>query len=479
MKIEAKKILVLALAATFLGASISSLAEEVESRKLSIMKVTGENAYIRKGTNRRLKVINGMGLSQGNHVETGDDSTVYIEADGDRFIRLDENSTVQITKASAKSLKLTLGSGNVFFNVDKPLDEDEEMIFEAAHTSMSIRGTSGVFTFNPLKMEFYLIEGSVTWDLGNGNTVDLKAGEAIKMERDFTNMSLGPAAEVIYTLKTTAPFQWTDLDHDGLEAIMENRDKIDLTAIGLDTPEKIQEAFEKVEAYKKEQEAVKVLYDNDDDDCYYDNNPSPSTPTQPSVTTDSNADEEGNENQDSGSDSENNTGTGDETGSGAEDETESGAEDETGSGAEDETGSGTEDETGSGTEDETGSGTEDETGSGTGDENGSGTENETGSGTGDGTGTGTTTEKYYVNRTDGPTIDNGTYNLQPGVNGTYIGMEEKEEIWYWKWANYNDSIGTFENGSWVWSSEDYPETLDSGFYTLIDADYLEALIPTE
>ena len=84
-----------------------------------------------------------------------------------------------------------------------------------------------------------------------------------------------------------------------------------------------------------------------------------------------------------------------------------------------------------------------------------------------------------MNRTDGPTINNGIYDLRPGVNGTYIGMEEKEEIWYWKWANYNDSIGTFENGSWVWSSEDYPETLDSGFYTLIGADYLEALIPTE
>lgn len=438
MKIEAKKILVLALAATFFGASISSLAEEIESRKLSIMKVTGETAYIRKGANRRLKVTNGMGLSQGNHVETGDDSTVYIEADGDRFIRLDENSAVEITKASAKSLKLTLGSGNVFFNVDKPLAEDEEMVIEAAHTSMSIRGTSGVFTFNPLKMEFYLIEGSVTWDLGNGNTIDLKAGEAIKMERDFTNMTPGPAAEVIYTLKTSAPFQWTDLDHDGLEAIMENRDRIDLTAIGLDTPEKIQEAAEKVEAYKKEQEAAKDLYgDDDDDDYYYDNNPSPSTPTPPSVTTDSNADQDGNENQDSGNGSENNTGTG--------------------------------------------SGAGDETGSGTGDETGNGTGGETGDGTGSDTGTGTTTEKYYVNRTDGPTINNGTYNLQPGVNGTYIGMEKQveDEVWYWKWADYNDSIGSFENGSWVWSSEDYPENLDSDFYDLYLAEDLEALIPTE
>lgn len=276
-----KKLVVLALAATFFGVSISSLAEEIESRKLSILEANGNYTYVKKANGREFKAIKGMGLAQGNKVITGKDSKIYIEADEDKVIRLDEKTIVEISKASAKSLNLKLHSGNLFFNVDKPLGSDENMTFEAAHTSMSIRGTSGVFSFNPLKMEFFLVEGSVKWDLGDGNIVEIKAGEAIQMERDVSTLPLGPGAdaEAIYTFTKKVPFQWTDLDDDGLEAIMENRALLDLTSIGLDTPEEIKQAAEKVEEYRKAQELEKTnskSNDDDDDDDFYEPETSPS-----------------------------------------------------------------------------------------------------------------------------------------------------------------------------------------------------------
>ena len=281
MKIKIKKLVVLALAATFFGVSISSLAEEIESRKLSILEANGNHTYVKKANGREFKAIKGMGLAQGNVVITGKDSKIYIEADEDKVIRLDEKTIVEISKASAKSLKLKLNSGNLFFNVDKPLGSDEDMTFEAAHTSMSIRGTSGVFSFNPLKMEFFLVEGSVEWDLGDGNIVEIKAGEAIQMERDPSTIPLGPGAdaEAIYTFTKKVPFQWTDLDDDGLEAIMENRALLDLTSIGLDTPEEIKQAAEKVEEYRKAQELERInskSNDDDDDDDSYEPETSPS-----------------------------------------------------------------------------------------------------------------------------------------------------------------------------------------------------------
>ena len=259
MKINGKKIAVIALAATFLCVSISSLAEEIESRKLSILEATGSYTYVKKANGREFKATKGMGLGQGNEVITGAGSKIYIEADDDKVIRLDEDTVVEISKASAKSLKLTLHSGNLFFNVDKPLGSDEDMTFEAAHTSMSIRGTSGVFSFDPLKMEFFLVEGSVQWDLGDGNVVEIKAGESIEMVRDISTGEFGPGVEGIYTFNKKVPFQWTDLDDDSLEAIMENRALLDLTAIGLDTPEEIKQAADKVEEYRKKKEAEASL----------------------------------------------------------------------------------------------------------------------------------------------------------------------------------------------------------------------------
>lgn len=303
MRIRGKKMAVLALAATFLSVSISSLAEEIDSRKFSVLEVTGDSAYIQKGTARKLKAIKGMGLGHGNQVGTGEDSTVYIEADGDKVIRLDENSLVDITKASAKSLNLTLRSGKLFFNVDKPLAADEEMVFKASHTSMSIRGTSGVLNYNPLKMEFFLIEGAVNWDLGDGTVVDLNAGETIVLERDLEDVRLGPALPVVYHLTKKAPFQWTDLDEDGLEAVMENRAQLNLTAIGLDTPEEIQEAADKVEQYRNSQKPPKYTTnrsddDNDDDYDYEEESseesseePSEESSEEPSIASDSDAEE--------------------------------------------------------------------------------------------------------------------------------------------------------------------------------------------
>lgn len=288
-----KKAAVLALAAAFLTVSISSLAEEIESRKLSILETSGENVFVMKANNKKIKAAKGMSLGQGNEVSTGKFSKIYIEADKDKVLRLDELTEVEISKASAKSLKLTLKNGDLFFNVDKPLSSDEDMTFEAAHTSMSIRGTSGIFSFNPLNMQFYLVEGNVSWDLGDGTVVELKAGEAIELERDWGGQPMGPGASVVYKLKTQVPFDWTDLDEEGLAALMENKELLDLTAIGLDTEEELDQAELKVEEHYKEQEkketAYNSRYDRDDDDRPVNNKPTNNNPT--TDASDSNADE--------------------------------------------------------------------------------------------------------------------------------------------------------------------------------------------
>ena len=49
MKTKLKRFAVMTLAATFLCVSISALAEEIESRKLSILEASGNYTYVKKG----------------------------------------------------------------------------------------------------------------------------------------------------------------------------------------------------------------------------------------------------------------------------------------------------------------------------------------------------------------------------------------------------------------------------------------------
>ena len=246
MKLKWKKAAVIAMIAATLGASISALAEEIESRKLAVIQVEGTEAYITKPNGGKHKAVKGMSLGQGNKVSTGKDTYVYITADDDKTFKMDDNSIIAISKASAKTLSVELQDGELFFNVEKPLGADEELSFRAANTSMSIRGTSGWLRYDAMDMEFFLVEGKVTWEI-DGEEVVINAGERVVLERDWGGKTPAPGMPLVYKLKEKVPFTWKDLSDDALIAVMENRAKINLAAIGLDAPEKIAEAAAKVE----------------------------------------------------------------------------------------------------------------------------------------------------------------------------------------------------------------------------------------
>lgn len=259
--------MVLAVLAACLSANLCSFADDTESRKLSILQVSGEETYVMKKAPRRLTAVAGMNLGEGNQVSTGKASSIYIEADDDKTLKLDNNTMVDIEKASAKSLKLTLQKGKLFFNVEKPLGEDEELQFKAAHTSMSIRGTCGIFMFYPETLTFYLIEGNVLWNIGNNQDLELHAGQKVELVRDWGDDMPGPGSDAGYVLKAISTFHWTELDAAILKTVLENRDHLDLSAIGLNSQEELERAESIVEEQERlNQIAGKSTYVEDDDD---------------------------------------------------------------------------------------------------------------------------------------------------------------------------------------------------------------------
>lgn len=125
----------------------------------------------------------------------------------------------------------------MFFNVDKPLKEDEDLRFEAAQTSMSIRGTSGILAAEDGRLTFYLVEGAVDWEIG-GQVIPVAAGQKIILA-DTTGQGA-------YQIQSVEHFTWEDLDVFGLEAVLEQRHLLDLSLIGLSGEDQIDQAVEKV-----------------------------------------------------------------------------------------------------------------------------------------------------------------------------------------------------------------------------------------
>lgn len=256
MKIQWKRLLVLTLAAALLGTNIKSMADEAtaESRRFSILSVKGEEAYVTRGsTPNEIKATAGMPVGQGSQIRTGLKSSLYLEADGGKTLKMDSNSEAVITKSSSKSLKITLKSGSMFFNVDQPLEDGEEMNFNAAQTSMSIRGTSGLFVIEDGTLTFYLIEGEVSWNLGN-ETITMKAGEKASFQGVSKETRLGRSYIDSYQLQGVNSFSWRDLPAAGLEAVLEQADNLDLTAIGLDSADEMAQAQAQLEVLLLEKE---------------------------------------------------------------------------------------------------------------------------------------------------------------------------------------------------------------------------------
>lgn len=250
MKMKWKKMLVLLTAAALSGLQIKAMADETsaESRKLSVLSVSGDEAYVVKGSARELPAVGGMPLGQGSRARTGYKTSLYLIADEDKTIKMDSSSQVEITKASSKKLKITLKSGAIFFNVENPLGEGQEMEFQAAQTSMSIRGTSGVIRTDGEDVTVSLISGHVTIESTGAGTqgqaqsaYSLNAGERTVIRE---NSARGQATG----------FTWEDLDAFGLGAAMEQSGRLDGSAIGLESRDQLNEASQALPELREEKD---------------------------------------------------------------------------------------------------------------------------------------------------------------------------------------------------------------------------------
>ena len=256
------------IALIFLGVNIAAVADDLvgEARSLSVLSVNGDEAVVMRGANREIKAAAGMPLGQGTKAKTGAGTNMYLQADEDKTIKMGSSTLVEITKASAKKLGITLKSGEIFFNVEQKLADDEEMIFHAAQTSLSIRGTSGFLIQEPGgETTLFLLEGMVEWSAGE-ETITLEAGQTgtYVPARDMRGDSL----------KNEGDFQWEDLDAFCLETLLNDISGIELEDFGL-TSDQIPEALKRVQELNQEAREQEAILQSQAESFAQENSPGP------------------------------------------------------------------------------------------------------------------------------------------------------------------------------------------------------------
>lgn len=200
-----------------------------------------------------LRITDGMRLYNGNSLATEKYSYAYISLDSSKAVKLDQSSSATL-RQNGRSLELLVKSGKLFFNVDKPLGQDESMNVRTSTMVTGIRGTCGVVeAVSQRQSKLYLIEGEVT--LGTGDqAVAVRGGQIATVELGSgsgTPAKPGDADPDAKQAVQVGKMTEKDIPSVALEEIMNDsalQKKIEQTT-DLDM-EKIREAYEQ---FKKEE----------------------------------------------------------------------------------------------------------------------------------------------------------------------------------------------------------------------------------
>ncbi len=177
-----KRILCALLACTlFLTPVTPAAAATARATTMKLEKKEG-TVTLKTQSGTSLRITNGMRLYNGNFLSTGNSSYAYISLDSSKAVKLDQNTSATLRQSGSR-LELLTKSGKLFFNVSKPLTNNESMNVRTSTMVTGIRGTCGVVEVVTRTLsKLYLIEGTVT--LGSGDqAVTVNGGQAATIEK--------------------------------------------------------------------------------------------------------------------------------------------------------------------------------------------------------------------------------------------------------------------------------------------------------
>ena len=152
---------------------------------IRMAKTTG-NIYVQDKGGKDLSLTENMMLYKGYQVDTREESYAWLNLDSVKLAKMDEESQIRI-KSAGKQLEVQVDSGNLFFHIKEPLEDEESLDIRTSNMVVGIRGTCGwVEVPDEDHMKVYILEGKVKCsvtdpDSGKGQKESILAGEMAEM----------------------------------------------------------------------------------------------------------------------------------------------------------------------------------------------------------------------------------------------------------------------------------------------------------
>ncbi len=173
--------LLLALALCLTMAAPALAAENAIASSIQLSKTEG-TVSATNSAGRSISLIKNLRLFSGYHVLTKADSYAWLNLDSAKLLKVDASSETEVRK-SGKKLEVLLCSGNLFFNVTEPLDDDETLNIRTSTTLTGVRGTCGwVNVIDRRSTQVCILEGTVECVVsdavsGESKSTTIRAGE--------------------------------------------------------------------------------------------------------------------------------------------------------------------------------------------------------------------------------------------------------------------------------------------------------------
>ena len=187
------------------------------------------------------KVSANMRLFSGHHVKTQAKSYAWLNLDDSKAAKLDAVSELEVRK-DGSNLEVLVASGNIFFNVSKPLNDNENLNIRTSTMVTGIRGTCGTIkAIDPNHTQIDLYTGNLQCVVtnpvtGENQSVDLHPGDSALFNNNPTASGGTGTASMVQTGRISSDnidgFALTEIvANDDLKNQISNASGIDLSGV--------------------------------------------------------------------------------------------------------------------------------------------------------------------------------------------------------------------------------------------------------
>lgn len=155
---------------------------QIRATTMRILRLEGEVSLEDNGKNKKVK--ESLRLNDGNALATDIESLVSIGLDDTKIVTMDEKSRAEFSQRGRK-LDLHLTAGSLFFEVQKPLEDDETFDIRTSTMVVGIRGTSGWVSVEGDHESLIVTDGTVhvigiNPTTGETKEIDVGAGQRVQ-----------------------------------------------------------------------------------------------------------------------------------------------------------------------------------------------------------------------------------------------------------------------------------------------------------